>query len=131
LFGESTFDYLICSNDCPSFCDSATVIIEVPVDPNYEAPEEPNTITPNGDGTNETFVFEVLDGVDPEFYPDNELIIFNRWGDIVYEAKPYLNDWDGRSATTGELLPDGTYYYILRLDISNGLIKRGDISIFR
>jgi gliding motility-associated-like protein len=131
LFGESTFDYLICSNDCPSFCDTATVIIEVPVDPDYEAPEEPNTITPNGDGTNETFVFEVLDGVDPEFYPDNELIIFNRWGDIVYEAKPYLNDWDGRSATTGELLPDGTYYYILRLDISNGLIKRGDITIIR
>ncbi len=130
LFGESEFDYLICSNDCPNFCDTATVIIEVPVDPDYVAPDEPNTITPNDDGANETFVFEVLDGVSPDFYPDNELIIFNRWGDIVYRAKPYLNDWDGRSET-GNMLPDGTYYYILRLDISNGVIKRGDITIIR
>ncbi len=130
LFGESEFQYLICSNDCPAFCDTATVIVEVPVDPNYEAPEEPNTITPNADGMNENFVFEVLDGVSPDFYPDNELIIFNRWGDIVYKAKPYMNDWNG-TTDTGDLLPDGTYYYILRLDISNGVIKRGNVSIIR
>ena len=42
-------------------------------------------------------------------------MIFNRWGDQVYEASPYLNDWDGTSnkPAFGEVLPVGTYYYVL------------------
>lgn len=129
LFGESEFEYLICSEQCPNLCDTGLVLITVPVDPDFESPEEPNTITPNGDGANDRLVFEILEGVF-DFYPDNELIIFNRWGDIVYQAKPYLNNWDG-TTDTGQMLPDGTYYYILRLDISNGVILRGDMTIVR
>ncbi|HBG86803.1 MAG TPA: hypothetical protein DDW62_04570, partial [Marinilabiliaceae bacterium] len=52
-------------------------------------------------------------------YPDNELAIYNRWGGLVYQKSPYDNSWDG--TTTMKLygsgdLPEGSYYYILRLD---------------
>jgi gliding motility-associated-like protein len=89
----------------------------------------PNSFTPNGDGSNDEMRFEILE-VQPEQYKDNEMIIFNRWGNIVYRAKPYLNNWKGTNAT-GQDLPTGTYYYILRLDIPNGVIIKGDITIVK
>lgn len=64
------------------------------------------------DASNNFFIEEL------ENYPDNKLIVFNRWGDVVYEAEPYLNDWDG--TYKGESLPAATYYYILYLDANRG-----------
>jgi len=51
-----------------------------------------------------------IDGI--EDYPNNELSVYNRWGNMVYSAKAYNNNWDG--SWNGKLLPDGTYYYILK-----------------
>jgi gliding motility-associated-like protein len=47
------------------------------------------------------------------------LQIFNRWGDLIYKAQPYNNDWDG-TATQGTILisgkvTTGTYFFILDL----------------
>jgi len=47
-------------------------------------------------------------------------MIFSRWGDLVYSAQPYKNEWDGTSKTNGVKLVgnkvvDGTYYFILKL----------------
>jgi gliding motility-associated-like protein len=67
--------------------------------------EIPNVFTPNGDGANE--VWEVPD---LEKYISNEVIIFNRWGDKVFEASNYQNNWDGGR------LGDGVYFYILKCD---------------
>jgi gliding motility-associated-like protein len=71
----------------------------------------PQAITPNGDGYNDTFVIQGI-----ENYPNNELIIFNRWGAEVYRATNYQNDWNGKSLSNynvgGEDLPIGTYYYL-------------------
>jgi gliding motility-associated-like protein len=64
----------------------------------------PNVITPNNDGENDLLVFSFL-----EFYPNNELLIFNRWGTLLYQTKNYKNDWDGSKYS------DGTYYYILKI----------------
>jgi len=47
-------------------------------------------------------------------YADNKLLIFNRWGDEVYSAQPYENDWN--ATYNGSDLPSGTYFYILTLD---------------
>ncbi|MBK6950292.1 MAG: gliding motility-associated C-terminal domain-containing protein [Haliscomenobacter sp.] len=74
--------------------------------------------------------FEILEDVDPEVFPDNEIIIFTRWGDIVYQARPYNNDWRGINSA-GKELPHATYYYILRLDISKGIIIQGDVTILK
>ncbi|MBK7872256.1 MAG: gliding motility-associated C-terminal domain-containing protein [Saprospiraceae bacterium] len=129
VFGQDEFAYTICSSNCPTFCDSAFVQIFIEEDPNFEAPPRTNAITPNGDGVNEQLVFDEL-LFNPEQYPDNELIIFNRWGDIVFQAKPYNNQWDGTNEM-GQNLPEGTYYYILRLNISEGIIIRGDVTVLR
>jgi gliding motility-associated-like protein len=90
----------------------------------------PNGITPNGDGLNDELVFDVLLNNPSTEFPDNEIIIFNRWGDVVYQAKPYNNDWRGTNQSGNEL-PQGTYYYILRLSIADGEILRGDITILK
>jgi len=62
----------------------------------------PNIFTPNGDGKNDVFMIKGL-----ETYPGSQLLIFNRWGNEVYKADNYLNNWDGSD------LAEGTYYYIL------------------
>ncbi|MEO0877697.1 MAG: gliding motility-associated C-terminal domain-containing protein, partial [Bacteroidota bacterium] len=93
-------------------------------------PFVPNVVTPNGDGDNDDLVFDVITFSDPEEIPDNELIIFNRWGDIIFEAKPYNNDWNGLNQE-GQPIPEATYYYVLRLNISRGEIIRGDITVIR
>ncbi|MBA3901959.1 MAG: gliding motility-associated C-terminal domain-containing protein, partial [Bacteroidetes bacterium] len=51
---------------------------------------------------------------------NNVLIIFNRWGDEVFKAAAYLNDWRGQSTNgglrvIGDEVIDGTYFYILKL----------------
>ncbi|NRB58852.1 MAG: DUF11 domain-containing protein, partial [Winogradskyella sp.] len=74
-----------------------------------------NEFSPNGDGVNETFLIDCI-----ERFPNNTLEIYNRWGNIVYKTKGYLNDWsgtsNGRAVINGsDHLPDGTYYYVLDL----------------
>ena len=67
-------------------------------------------ISPNGDNMNDVLYIEGL-----EDFPENEITIFNRWGNIVYEAKGYQfggKVWDG--TRNGVELPADTYYYILR-----------------
>jgi len=65
--------------------------------------EFPNVITPNGDGTNDLFEIQDL--------PENtEVIILNRWGNLVYSSAKYQNNWDGKD-TSGKELADGVYTY--------------------
>jgi gliding motility-associated-like protein len=64
----------------------------------------PNIITPNGDNKNDVLLFKGL-----EYYPNNKISIFNRWGTKIYEKESYSNDWNGSGHT------DGTYYYILEV----------------
>jgi gliding motility-associated-like protein len=70
----------------------------------------PNGLSPNGDGLNDYFV---ILGV--EEHPDNVFIVFNRWGNIVYEKSGYNNEWYGQNMD-GNALPDGTYYVIFEAD---------------
>lgn len=128
--GIDEFTYELCSVACRNLCDTATVqvtINEVIIDKN--AINQPNGITPNGDGLNETLFFDILDEF-PRSFPDNQMIIFNRWMDVVYESEPYQNEWRGTN-NSGQDLPAGTYYYILRLDLAEGIILRGDVTIIR
>lgn len=126
-FGVTQVTYEICSADCPDLCATATLDITVlPGDETFV----PNTITPNGDGANDNLVFDILLFNPADDFPDNEIIIFNRWGDIIYEAQPYNNDWNGLSQD-GTPVAEGTYYFVLRLNISRGEIIRGDITVIR
>jgi len=129
--GLATGSYEICGVYCPDFCLEVPIEIEIQgrIGDDNDGFEVPNGITPNNDGANDVLV---IDGLveNPDEYPNNELMIFNRWGDVLYQAKPYNNDWDGKNQA-GNDLPEGTYYYVLRLDIGSGNIYKGDITILR
>ncbi len=125
------FSYSVCNDVCPDLCDTAFVSIvreAKPLEP-VDLTRIPNGITPNGDGMNDAFVFDLL-LAEPDKYPNPNLRVFNRWGDVVYESEPYKNDWSGTNKS-GKELPGGTYYYVLRLNISQGDILTGDITILR
>ena len=77
----------------------------------------PNVFSPNSDGTNETFHITNV-----EFY-HNQLTIYSRWGNKVYEVTNYKNQWDGAG------LPDGTYFYVLQMD--DGREYSGHLTILR
>jgi len=71
-----------------------------------------NGITPNGDNDNNTWH---IDGI--LAFPDNRVLIFNRWGSNVWNATRYNNKdvvWKGHDSS-GQELPAGTYYYIVEL----------------
>jgi gliding motility-associated-like protein len=70
----------------------------------------PAGYSPNNDGVNDFFE---IDGLSE--YQNVSLEVFNRWGNQVYIASDYKNDWNG-SGTNGEILPEDVYYFILKLD---------------
>ncbi len=72
--------------------------------------EMPTGFTPNGDGNNDAFVVHGI-----EAYPGNQLIVYNRWGNVVFDQPHYSNDWRGENQQ-GQQLPDGTYFVVLRLN---------------
>ena len=69
----------------------------------------PEVFTPNFDGINDVWKIKNI-----EYFPDNELIILNRWGNQVYYTQSYQNDWGGISSG-GQPLNRGTYLYVLRV----------------
>lgn len=115
--GADGFTYNICSDGCD--CSTGRVVFII----GENAPcQIPTIITPNNDGINDYFVIPCLS--DPANYPENEVSIFNQWGDEVFRAKPYLNNWQG--TYSGENLPDGTYFFIVRfaegIPVENGFL---------
>lgn len=58
----------------------------------------PNIFTPNFDGKNDYFTILNVHG-------NTSIVIYDRWGNLVYENDDYLNDWDGGKE------PDGVYFY--------------------
>ncbi len=121
--GNDSFLYSVCAtNSCGTYCDTATVEIKIGVEGTdcYI----PNIITPGVDGHNDEFIIPCLIN-----YPNNKLMVFNRWGDKVFESAPYNNDWKG--TYNNEDLPQGTYYYILIPDREINDRQAGFLSIHR
>lgn len=77
----------------------------------------PTLVTPDGDNLND---FWVITGI--ENFPNAEVTIFNRWGNMVFNASPYNNDWAGevnKGVNVGDgsgTLPTGTYFYVIELN---------------
>jgi gliding motility-associated-like protein len=125
---QDTIQVLLYSRLCEyEFTDTITLI--KPVCPPIPEPEIlepeipepvisiPNIITPNGDGVNDVFFIENL----PE---GSELFIYNRWGNLIYEATQYNNQWQPNIETS-----DGVYYYLLKLP--NGESWTGFFTVVR
>jgi gliding motility-associated-like protein len=103
-------------NGCESY---ANIILTEPL-----PLEMPTAITPNNDGKNDYFFVRGL-----EAYPDNSILIFNRWGNEVFSQDDYANDWNGVN-NSGTELPEGTYFVILKITSQNIELK-GYIDIRR
>jgi gliding motility-associated-like protein len=114
---ESTYYFvnMIDENGCES---RDSVFVEI-IDDIENAIPLYNLITPNGDGRNDLLIFDKLETV-----LDNSLLVYDRWGKIVFETENYQNDWGG--TRDGDPLPGGTYYYILTL---NGQIFKSNLTI--
>ena len=104
--GENWFIWTVTNGTCGITSD--TVLVELK---DCLLLKIPNAFSPNNDGTNDLYVIENL-----EYYPENSFVVFNRWGNKVFEATPYTNTWDGTNqfgGVMGEELPESTYYYVL------------------
>lgn len=92
-----------------------SVFVEV-VDDLDQVLELVNTITPNGDGFNDILIINGLESFDA-----NSLTIYNRWGQQIFHEDNYRNSFNGYYK--GNLLPAGTYYYVLRLWPGERIVK--------
>jgi gliding motility-associated-like protein len=113
--GRDTIVYRICDFADNCTADTLFVLVKSLGD---EVVFVPDGFSPNDDGTNDNFV---IPGI--EEYPENEIHIFNRWGNIVFETQNYHNEWDGREMNSGKELPTGTYFYVLKLSPTDKPIK--------
>jgi gliding motility-associated-like protein len=122
--GPDEFLYEICNLNCraskQSQCDQGRVVFNVAKPTDCDIP---TVITPNGDGVNDIFFVPCL-GDGPSAI-DNEVIIFNQWGNEVFYARPYKNDWGGTFGN--KPLPAGTYFFIVdyrdeRLGVKKGFL---------
>ena len=69
----------------------------------------PQFLSPNGDANNELWIIQ-----NTAQYPSIKVTVYNRWGNVVYEAEPYNNDWNGHlKGTHPNPLPAATYFYIV------------------
>ncbi len=84
----------------------------------------PTAFTPNGDGKNDRFQVLPLDN-----YKLVHLIIYNRWGQLIFKAADKYNAWDG--AYQGIIQPTGAYIYHLELLSPQGkrIIKQGTVML--
>jgi gliding motility-associated-like protein len=90
----------------------------------------PNVFTPNKDGLNDRFR-----PVSLRVIGSFQILIFNRWGQQLYESNDPYTGWDG--TYNGNMCPDGVYYYIAEYILgsqstsSNQNFKRGAITLLR
>jgi gliding motility-associated-like protein len=109
LQGVTTvFVYTIDNGVCGTTADTVAFILD-----DCLTIDIPDAFSPNADNINDTWFIPNL-----YKYPNNSLKIFNRWGNLIYEAAPYDGTWNGtnnQSALFGDELPVSTYYYILDL----------------
>ncbi len=114
--GTDKFGYRICNYGF--LCDTAEVTITL-IEAFLLIPEG---LSPNGDGLNDQFVIEGLDA-----YPATRLAIYTRAGQLVFRSDDYQNNWGGhysiKGTPQGQLVPQGVYYYILRLGETNRKLK--------
>ncbi|MBK8566907.1 MAG: gliding motility-associated C-terminal domain-containing protein [Saprospiraceae bacterium] len=90
-------------------CD--TTILNITVTNSNTELEIMTGFSPNGDGVNDIFKIRNI-----QRYPENDILIINRWGKTVYQAKGYNSEWGG--VYRSKNLPDGTYFYILNVVVN-------------
>lgn len=112
------FSYTVTVTDAMGCSDNDVVTVTVlDTTPVIIPPKIPNLqvcnfITPNNDSDN-----DVWNIIDIDMYPDNQVMIMNNHGQILFEQTAYNNTWGGDG------LPDGSYYYLVRINALDKIFK--------
>jgi gliding motility-associated-like protein len=83
----------------------------------------PNAFTPNGDGLNDTFRPVATGDLIRQF----SMVIYNRWGQMVFETSDYSAGWDGKDA------PAGVYSWVISYSNHTGKVfkMRGSVTVVK
>jgi gliding motility-associated-like protein len=129
-------DYTVKVVDNTNSCDAISQVYQVKLKTNcggvISTPSHtkllvPTAFTPNADGTNDTWqIFGI------ENYPESEVFIYNRWGELIFYSKGYLTPFDGEMSN-GSALPEETYAYVIKVvnPSAEGYELRGAFSLLR
>lgn len=109
--GEHTV-YIYDNNGCGIASEKVTVL------------RIPKFFSPNGDGQNETWK---IIGLDTKSYADTKIIIFDRYGKLIYSSNGRENGWDGNFNGTALVATD--YWY--RIILNTGREIKGHFSLVR
>lgn len=77
----------------------------------------PNVFTPNGDNANEEF------WIDVKFGATISVLIFNRWGNLMYEMNDFSDRWNGK--INGTDVSDGVYFFKYHITGIDGSVRDG------
>ena len=119
--------YHLTITDANGCVDTSTYEIKLGCRGTISTKDKPiyDIITPNGDNTNEKWIVDKI-----EEYPKNEVFIYNRWGQLVWNVKGYQNNWAGTN-NDGQELPAAAYYYVIRLNDDKNTVWSGSITVVR
>ncbi len=120
---------LIASNE--SGCSDTLRIVDAVIVKKGNEVLVPNAFSPGtngqgyGDGHNDVFI-PIMRGV-TEF----EMLIFNRWGQLLFESRDQSTGWDGYYQ--GKLCEQDVYMYKLTVKLENGenVVRTGDVNLIR
>jgi len=84
----------------------------------------PNVFTPNNDGQNDLFK------VGGSGIIELTIMVYNRWGQVVFETKQLNTGWDGRT-NSGTEVPDGTYFYVIDATTTTKKTYTGYVTLIR
>ncbi|WP_257668131.1 T9SS type B sorting domain-containing protein [Parapedobacter tibetensis] len=118
---SQTTTYSVTATNASGYTESKAINIIVLED--FVKIKATNIMSPNGDGVNDKWVIDNID-----FYPNNEVRVFDKTGRFIYGKKGYDNSWEG--TLNGAPLAEGTYYYIIDFGTSRPRF-RGFITIIR
>jgi len=104
--GIFNFEVVRWENGCSSLPQDFNVTIELCPETIYYIP---NSFTPDGDEHNNTFKWIFTSGFDPS---DFNIVIYNRWGELIFESNNYMSYWDGTYGN--KICPIGIYTYKVR-----------------
>jgi gliding motility-associated-like protein len=122
---QGTYDVTLIATNELGCTDTTTQTIKID---NPLVMYVPNAFTPDGDALNNDFKPVLSSGFDPYNY---ELIVFNRWGEIMFVLHNAEVGWDGTYG--GKLCPEGLYVWQIRVKNGNGTFEahRGHLSLLR
>jgi gliding motility-associated-like protein len=88
----------------------------------------PNVFTPNGDNENDFFQLITVENI-----LELEVVILNRWGNLVFESSDLNFKWNGSIQNNGQECSDGTYFYKIMAKDMNGeeVLKHGFVHLSR